>query len=442
MRKHTRPSQRRTFYELHEQGLSYQEIADQYQVSRECVRYWCRRQRDGRNCKSPYRREPSGILSRFDGLVRYVILRLRREHPKWGPGVIRYHLGKRPSLKGLALPSQAQIGRYLHQWDCFRRKLKGTDKDNRPNPPTEVHQRWQVDFKVNIALQDSTILDLHTVRDPVGEACLGAVIYATQQVNTRTKRVSKEDARATLRRCFDLWNTLPDEIQTDGEPTLVTSSEDGFPSDFTLWLTGLDIKHLVIRRGKPTDNAEVERCHRTINDYAIVGNEKHPLAELQSILDEAVLELAFDLPSRAEGCAGRTPMEAHPQLLEPKRFFRAEHELALFDLRRVDAYLSTLIWTRKVSESGQISIAGQHEYYSVGRTYARQEVLVRFDPVDRHFVFYQPDPEHHDLPDDGLHEIGRRPARHLEVEDLTGMIACPEGLLPQQLPLPFCLVEG
>jgi transposase InsO family protein len=442
MGKQTTPDQRRTFYELHQQGLSYPEIADQYQVSRECVRYWCRRQRDGGSSKTTYRRAPGGLLSRFDGLVRYCILRLRREHPRWGPGTIRFHLSKRPSLKSLALPSRAQIGRYLHQWEAFRRPPKKEVEDQRPDPPTEVHQRWQIDFKVSIALRDPTAVDLHTVRDPVGEVCIGAVLHPTQQVNSRTKRVSMEDARATLRRCFDFWNTLPDEIQTDGEPTLVTPKEDGFPSDFTLWLTGLDIRHLVIRPGKPTDNAEVERCHRTVNDYAIVGNEKHPIAALQSVLDDAVLELAFDLTSRAEGCAGRTPIEAHPELLEPRRPFRAEHELALFDLQRVDAFLSTFTWTRKVGKNGQICIGGHHQYYSVGRAYAHKQVLVRFDPTDRCFVFYLPDSAQNDLEHKQLRKIGRRPARNLEVGDLTGLATWPAGLVPQQLPLPLCFVEG
>lgn len=442
MRKHTTPSQRRTFYELHEQGLSYREIADQYAVSRECVRYWCRRQRDGGSCQSSYHREASGILSRFDGRVRYWVLRFRLEHPNWGPGRIRYHLGKRQSLKGLALPSPAQIGRYLHQWPRFRRKPREPDEDARPDRPREVHQRWQVDFKVNIALQDAAPVDLHTVRDPVGEACIDAILHVTQQVNTRTKRVPMEDVRTTLRHSFGRWNTLPDEIQTDRESTLVTTAKDGFPSDFTLWLTGLGIKHLVIRPGKPTDNAEVERCHRTINDYAIVGNEKHPLIELQSILDEAVLELAFDLPSRAQGCAGRTPMEAHPELLHPRRPFRAQHELALFDLTRVDDFLSTFTWTRKVSKTGQICIGGHHQYYSVGRAYARKEVVVRFDPADRHFVFYLPDSLPPAFTHQQLREVGRRPARNLTIEDLTGLATWPAGLVPQQLPLPLCFVEG
>jgi hypothetical protein len=82
-----------------------------------------------------------------------------------------------------------------------------------------------------------------------------------------------------------------------------------------------------------------------------------------------------------------------------------------------------------VGKTGQISLGGHHQYYAVSRKYARQEVLVKFDPADRHFVFYDPDyPEH---------EIGRRPARNLDVEDLTGLATWPQGLGPQQLPLPL-----
>jgi len=442
MGKHTTPTQRGTFYELHQQGLSYREIADQYEVSKECVRNWCRRQRDGGSCESRYHKAPTGILSHFDWKVPYYVLRLRLQHPHWGPERIRHRLPKQPSLKGVKLPSRAQIGRYLHQWPRFRRQPKKQVEDRRPDPPTKVHQRWQLDFKINIPLKDDTAVDLHTVRDPVGEVCIGAVVHLTESVTIRSKRVPMEAARSTLRRCFNDWQTLPDEVQTDNEPTLVTTREDGFPSDFTLWLTGLGIKHLATRPGTPTDNAEVERCHRTVNDYAIVGNERHPVVALQSILDESVLELAIDLPSRAEGCAGRAPLEAHPELLYPKRSFRAEHELAHFDLQRVDAFLSTFTWTRKVGKYGQICIGGHHKYYSVGRAYARKAVVVRFDPTDRYFVFYLPHAQQDSSDRTGWQEINRRPARDLEVEDITGLALWPKSLVPQQLVLPLCFVEG
>jgi len=440
MGTHTTPPQRRAFYDLHRRGRTYADIADQHQVSKECVRYWCRRQRDGGGCETTYHKEPRGILSRFDGLVRYCILRLRLEHPRWGPRTILHHLGKRASLKGLALPSRAQIGRYLHQWPKFRRQRTKKTAGQRPRLPTKVHQRWQLDFKVNIVLQNGTVVDLHTIRDPVGEACIETTVYATEQVTERTKRVPMEAARTTLRRGFARWKTLPQEVQTDGESTLVVQQKDAFPSTFTLWLKGLGIEHLVIHR--VTENAEVERCHRTVNDYAIVGNEKHSLTELQSILNDAVQVLTFELPSRAEGCAGRSPIQAHPELQQPEHSFLPEHELVRFDLKRVDAFLATFAWRRKVDKTGRICIGGQHQYYSVGRAYARQEVMVRFDPLDRHFVFYLIDPERNDSAPEALQEIGRRPARNLEVEDLTGLATWPDDLLPQQLPLPLCSEEG
>jgi transposase len=414
-------------------GETYQEIAEHESVSKECVRYWCRRQRDGGSAQSQYQRHPRGHLSQFDPRVKYVVLRLRLKQEGWGPKSIHHHLQKRASLKGLKLPSKASIGRYLHQWSRFRRSRKEKVKRERPKKPNEVHQRWQIDFKVEIPLENGTLITLHTVRDPVGEACIGAHVFSVGKVGEKGKKVTFEQARSVLRTCFDHWNTLPDEIQTDGEPALIGKPQDTFPSAFTLWLKGLGIDHLVIRPRRPTDNAEVERCNRTINDYAIIGNEDVNLEQLQKILDQAVYELNFELTSRAKGCAGQIPILAHPELLQPRHLFQAEHELSIFDLNRVDAFLSTFSWERKVGKTGQITLGGRHQAYSVGRSYARRQVLVHFDPSDRHFVFFDED--------DPDVEIGRRPARDLDVSDLTGLAHWPAGLGVQQLPLPLVFSE-
>jgi transposase InsO family protein len=429
MASHTTPEQRQGFYERHLEGESYAEIAEQAGVSMECVRYWCRRQRAGGGCQSQYGGRPCGLLQEFDPRVRYWVLRLRLHHPRWGPGYLQAKLKKQPSVAGHRLPSPASIGRYLHQWSRFHRKGKKKRAAVRPQQPMRVHECWQMDFKIAIPLADGTRVDLHTVRDPFGEVCIAAVLYPTEKVTVRTGRVPMEQVRSTLRTAFAHWHTLPDRIQTDNESTLVTSRLDGFPSRFTLWLAGLGIQHLTIRPGKPTDNAEVERCHRTLTEYALVGNEDNPLPTLQGLLEQAVFELAYELPSRAAGCAGKPPIQAHPDLLQPRRPFCAQEELAHFDPKRVDAYLATFTWQRKVSHTGQFCIGGRHHYYSVGRTYAGSDVLVRFDPADRHFVFYPLT-----APDQ---EIGRRAARQLEVEDLTGFATFPQGLLPQQLPLPL-----
>ena len=195
--------------------------------------------------------------------------------------------------------------------------------------PTAVRQCWQLDFKLGIALRNGQLVNLHTVRDPVGEAGIGALVFTAGEVGHHPPRPTFERARYALRTCFAHWNTLPGQVQTDGEPALTGKPQDTFPSLFTLWLKGLGIDHIVIRARTPTDNAEVERCHRTVNDYAVVGNEHADSVQLQHILDQAVHELNYELSSRAEGCNGRPPIVAHPDLLQPRRALRPEHELAM-----------------------------------------------------------------------------------------------------------------
>lgn len=433
MARQTTQEQRCRFYKRHIRGETYQDIGESEHISEACVRYWCRRQRDGGNCQSRYQRQAGGLLSRFELVVRYCILRLRLEHPGWGPNRILAKLSKRPSLKGLRLPDESSIGRYLHQWERFRRRAKGEVYRERPRQAERVHQRWQIDFKMEISLKDGSMVNLCNIRDPVGEACIGAFVFPAGRKKPG-RRVTFAQVRAALRICFARWNTLPEEVQTDNEALFVGQPQDPFPSQFTLWLQGLGIAHLMSRSGRPTDNAEVERCHRTINEYAIVGNEDADLARLQSILDEATYELCFQLSSRAEGCGGRAPVQAHPELLQPRHPFQPELELAHFDLHAVDAYLATFVWQRKVGKTGQITMAGSKNRYSVGRNYARQHVLVRFDPADRHFVFY--------FADEPEKEIGRRPVRNLENEDLTGIAVWPIGLGPQQLLLPLPIFQG
>ena len=116
MRPQTKTEQRREFCARHRAGETYAAIAKGAGVSRECVRYWCRRQRAGGDGCNQYRRGAKGLLSEFAPVVRYVILRLKLAHPRWGRKCLRFHLGARPALRGLRLPDEVQIGRYVHQW--------------------------------------------------------------------------------------------------------------------------------------------------------------------------------------------------------------------------------------------------------------------------------------------------------------------------------------
>jgi transposase InsO family protein len=426
MAEQTTPDQRHSFFAEHRDGRSYREIAEAAHVSPMCVRYWCRRLRDGKPVDTTYRRQPAGLLHSFDPLVRYVILRLRLQHPHWGPSRLRFHAQRRPSLRGMRLPRAASIGYYLHQWECFHRRPRLAQTAATTTAPGRVHEQWQVDYKMDIALADGRRISLLDVHDPVGAAAIGSFSHPTPAPAAHSRYLTFAEIRQDLRLCFAHWRTLPERIQTDNEAVFVGKPGSGFPSPLQLWLKGLGIDHDHIRARHPTDNAGVERQHRTVYDYAILGGADHSDA-VPAALDRALVDLNQELPSRAHGCHGQPPLTAHPDLLQPCRLFTAERELASFDLRRVDAYLASFVWTRKVGKTGQLNLGAHRSRYGVSRKYAGQKVVVHFDPQDRMMVFC----------DSTGKEIRRRPSQGLELTDLTGLQAWPVGLGVQQIPLPL-----
>ena len=431
MSEQTTPDQRRSFVEQHRDGRSYRRIAETAHVSPMCVRYWCRRLVRGRPAKTAYRRRPGGILQSFHPSVRYVVLRLRLEHPCWGPHVIRVHLPQRPSLLGLHLPCAASIGYYLHQWPEFRRPLRPCPPAPQPNAATHVHEVWQIDYKMAIPTVDGKLINLVDLRDPVGAAIIGCFSHIAGEKDQRCRYLTWPQVRHDVRVCLARWGTLPDRIQTDNEAVFIGKPHSNFPSAFVLWMKGLGIDHVAIRPGCPTDNAEVERQHRTVYEYSLAGCTT-PAAGLQLVLDQGLHDLNQEMPSQAQGCHGQPPLTAHPQLLQPRRPFSAEQELAHFDLALVDAYLATFTWLRKVGKKGQVNLGGRQEKYMVGKTYAGQQVVARFDPAGRQIVFSDRESK----------EIRRYPCRGLGISELTGLDTWPEDLGVQQPRLPLDFSPG
>ena len=75
---------------------------------------------------------------------------------------------------------------------------------------------------------------------------------------------------------------------------------------------------------------------------------------------------------------------AYPQLLIPRRSYQESQEPRVWELERVDRWLSQWTWSRRVSQSGVISLYGHRR--SLGRTYRGREVGVRFDGPSRRWI--------------------------------------------------------
>jgi transposase InsO family protein len=427
MAERTSEKERLEFYRRNLLGETYAEIAQARGVSLECVRYWCQKQKKGLGVKSEWHFPRQGVLSQFHSIVIERIKTLRRDHPGRGPVSLRLNLSKELDLKREKIPSASSIGRFLHQDPANRRKPRPKQPGASTVPLTHSHQRWEIDFKVKIHLACGETVQLHTVTDPFSGAHIGAYIYLS---GSNTSRVALQDVQATLRACFTQWGTLPDEIQTDGEPVLAAAHVD-LPTGFTLWLAGLGVRHHKIHSGRPTENGSVERGHRTLDAYSLQGQLHLSRIQLQAYLHQCREELNTGYPSRAKGCSGQPPLTAHPELLQPLHAYQPEYEALLFDLNRVDAFLAAFRWERKVGKMGQVTIGAEKENYFVGRAWARQNVQIRFDPEARDFVAEFPD-------DTGqLQEIKRWPARNLDAHPLLWPGQPPQSHFPQQLALPI-----
>jgi transposase InsO family protein len=304
-----------------------------------------------------------------------------------------------------------------------------------PLQATEAHQVWQLDSQERVLLTNGEIATICNIRDPYG-----AAIIASQAFEVRTERAHRKlkwtEVRQVLRQAFTEWQTLPDCIQTDNELGLAGAPREPYPGRLTLWLIGLGIQHRFIRPGRPTDQPQIERNHRTIDGLALNEAALLDMAHLQTALDRERQVYNFEFPSHASDCQGQPPLTTHPELLHSRRTYHPDHELAIFDLQRVLDYLATFTFERKLNSANQVRI-GREVYYfpaaliPVGSS---REILVRLDPVFNQWVFSA---KIHDVEN----EFARRPTKTLNVHALTDLKPQKaQAVQPFQLSLAFSQV--
>jgi hypothetical protein len=185
--------------------------------------------------------------------------------------------------------------------------------------------------------------------------------------------------------------------------------------------------HRFIRPYRPTDQAQLERTHRTLDGFAVDDQALENLQTLQPALERERILHNTQFPSRASDCNGRPPVVAHPELLIPRRPYARQDEHRLFDRQRVYDHLAALPpFKRTVLSTGQFSLGGMR--YIAHKSLARKPVLVSFDPLTVEWVVSYLDPQ------EGQKEIARRSLKGFDLAVLT--IPDKEMPAPLQLTLP------
>jgi hypothetical protein len=370
------PASRRTsfvdqdqFIQLHRAGQSYHAIGRQLGWARETVRKYCRAA--GRPPAKLGR--PEGFLRRVGPLVRFAALRLKRQHPGWGPIAVLDELSQLPQLAGQRLPSRSQLAAYDHQ---FGDRLVTPSLHRRLPPPSaplpDYPQRivFQLDAQERLSLPRLGRFDRIDIRAPGWGLLVGCYPHPAE----RNQRVSLAQTRDDCRATFEQWG-LPDVLQTDHDQLLVSSGNYPFPSDFSLWLTALGIHHYLIAR--VIQNGSVERSHRTCDKQMVRGSDPADWPTFLALVQAEQVRLNERLPSRAKACQGQVPLVAHPEARTPRRPYRRDTEAQLFDLGRVHTYLALSRWIRLTSDRGQFNLGDR--VWSVGSAHAHQPVVITFD---------------------------------------------------------------
>ena len=390
-------------------GMSLRQIAPVLDCQTVTVRKWWRRQQAGR-VATPRGRPRQGILSTYPAELVEEAVALKQRHPHWGPANVKLQLKRDERFKSTQLPSNARLSALFGARcpEAVQRRLKQAYPDHPVPKARYLHQRWQLDGQERVDLPETGLVTFLNLRDPVG-----ALILASRAISTGTRqqwrKVSLSEVQAFLRQAFAEWG-LPLEIQTDHEPTYTGPAKMDCPSPFTLWLAGLGIVHVTSRDRRPTDQAPIERTHRTLAEMGWLDEPGTRLTDLQAVLDDRRQRYNHELPVRASDCHGQPPLVAHPHAHHSGRPFEPALEWELFDLNRVDAYLADFVWTRQVTAAGNIGFFDQ--IYTLGRAYIHQTVSLRFLPKTRCL--------HFELADGTV--IGNRPAKGLNQEDLIGFL--------------------
>lgn len=202
--------------------------------------------------------------------------------------------------------------------------------------------------------------------------CWGARFFPHPHVYDLTA----EEARDQLRLWFEQWG-LPLAIRVDNGVPWATQSD--IPSALALWLVGLGIEVMVNRPRHSTDNGIVERDHGVLARW-VEPHHAADLTQFQRQLDWAITLQREQYPA----LNGQSRLATYPDLQRNRRTYLSAHEPQRWCFARVEAWLATAVWSRKVDKVGRISLFSTA--YSVGRTYHGQTVTIHFDPSTHEWV--------------------------------------------------------
>jgi len=255
-----------------EPNVNISELCRSFGISRRTGYKWMQRYREeGLPGLYERSRRPHKIVNAVIGGIVVDLVRLRRDHPHWGPKKLRVLLEREGKHRG-EIPSLATVSRILRSAGLSEAKGRGRRRRqavvSKLTEGTYPNHVWTVDFKGWWRCGDGERCEPLTVRD----------LYSRYLLCVRPLRKRDTIAvRSVFEELFQRYG-LPTVIRSDnGAPFASTSGPCGL-TRLSAWWHSLGIALDRIKPGHPEQNGSHERMHGDMAREL----ERHPSATLEA----------------------------------------------------------------------------------------------------------------------------------------------------------------
>lgn len=292
----------------------------------------------------------------------------RREHPDWGAPLIRVMLSR--LNRWVCVPSTRTLQRWLEN-AALAPAPPGRKAPYRPRSSVP-HERWQSDAADQLRLGNGQLASWLRLIDECSGAILKTIVF-----DCVFNRVPPQAVRAGMREAFAQWG-MPLILRLDnGWPW---GGWFDLPTPLAMDLVGLGLQLQYNDPRCPRQNGVVERSHQTSQGWV----EPHTCvdaADLQRRSDEMDEIHRREYPHRG----AKSRLEMYPELAHSGREYSQEWEENHWDMRKVKEYLANHVATRRVSETGQVTVYDRR--YSVGRVNKGKTAVVQYDSTSNEWLF-------------------------------------------------------
>lgn len=272
-------------------------LCREFGISRKTGYKWLKRyDNEGFDGLKNLSKRPRSFPHEIDADTCLEVIRLKKDHPEWGPKKIHALLGRRRNKE--SLPARITIERILDRAGYVKHVTKRKKRPPIPKrsiiQPSEPNDVWTVDFKGWWMTALGFRCEPLTVRDEFSRF----VFLLKPLANSKT-----ESVRGEFEHLFKVYG-LPSVIRFDnGQPFACTRAVARL-TRLSVWFITLGIRVDPINPGHPQDNGGHERMHKDIRDQL----------EKKGVADQASFDLwrhEFNWERPHESLQMKTPSDVY-----------------------------------------------------------------------------------------------------------------------------------